>query len=159
MNTYYIQGEDMDFWELARTCSRTLEESIKNRKHFTDMGDVGLLMCQAIQRPHLTPFSSLRTSTLCVFDSEDYTRNASSDEEEQQLQLQKDFDELGLISYMGCSSVHGVGSSLAIFDSLHRGALRLNCVFPSPLHSRDQMQELLSDIISFLKLSLSGDKS
>jgi hypothetical protein len=157
MNTYYIQGEDMDFWELARTCSRTLEESIKNRKHFTDMGDVGLLMCQAIQRPHLTPFSSLRTSTLSVFDSgEDCAGNAPADEAEHQLQLEKDFDELGLIGYMGCSSIHGVGPSLAIFDCICRGALCLNCVFPSPLHSCDQMQELVSDIVSFLKLSLNG---
>ena len=152
MNTYYIQGEDMDFWELARKCSSTLEEAIKRRKHFTDMGDVGLLMCQAIQRPHLTPFSSLRTSTLVVFDNEEYVQNVQDQKKDEQ--LRDDFDELGLLEYVGCSSIHGVGPSIAIFDCFHQGALYLNCVFPYPLHSHSQMQELVSNIISILKLAV-----
>lgn len=74
---------------------------MKNRKHFTDISDVNYLMCQAIQYPALTPSSSLRTSHIVVFEGP----------------MIDDMGELekaiGLKDYMGCSSIHGVGPSIA----------------------------------------------
>lgn len=137
MNTHHI-NETVDFWELARQCSNALDTSMKNRKHFIDMSDVNFLMCQAIQHPSLTPSSSLRTSLIVVFEGP----------------MVDDMGELkkaiGLEDYMGCSSVHGVGPSLAVFDTVRNGALDCACVYPAPLHSRKQMQMLIKCMKSIL---------
>jgi len=137
LNTHHI-NEAVNFWELARRCSNALDTSIKNRKHFIDMSDVNFLMCQAIQHPSLTPSSSLRTSLIVVFEGP----------------MVDDMGELkkaiGLEDYMGCSSVHGVGPSLAVFDTIRNGALDCACVYPAPLHSRKQMQELINCMKSIL---------
>lgn len=58
--------------------------------------------------------------------------------------------ELGLEDYVGCSSVHGVGPSIAIFDTVRDGRLDCACVYPSPLHSREQMQELIDHMKKIL---------
>ncbi|KAH7306866.1 hypothetical protein KP509_22G035000 [Ceratopteris richardii] len=141
MNTHLVLGEEVPFWELARRCSEAVVNAIKRRKHFTDMGDVGLLMCQAIQMPQLTPWGSLRTSSLVVFE-EALEDDASSSEARQ---------SVGLVDYVGCSSVHGVGPSIAIFDTLRSGALHLTCVYPAPLHSRSQMNQLLDTTVKLLQ--------
>lgn len=137
MNTHHI-NETGDFWELARQCSNALDTSMRNRKHFTDMSDVNFLMCQAIQHPYLTPSSSLRTSLIVVFEGP----------------MVDEMDELkraiGLEDYMGCSSVHGVGPSLAVFDTVRNGALDCACVYPASLHSRKQMQTLINCMKSIL---------
>ncbi|KAH9311627.1 hypothetical protein KI387_026662 [Taxus chinensis] len=137
LNTYNI-NEAVDFWELARKCSNALDTSMKNRKHFTDMSDVNYLMCQAIQHPSLTPSSSLRTSLIVVFEGP----------------MVDDMDELkravGLKDYIGCSSIHGVGPSIAVFDTIRNGALDCACVYPVPLHSRKKMQNLINCMKSVL---------
>lgn len=51
---------------------------------------------------------------------------------------------------MGCSSVHGVGPSLAVFDTVRNGALDCACVYPASLHSRKQMQTLINCMKSIL---------
>ncbi|MCO5614361.1 hypothetical protein L7F22_068640 [Adiantum nelumboides] len=140
LNTHIVQGEEVQFWELARQCSEAVETAVKRRKHFTDMGDVGLLMCQAIQMPQLTPWGSLRTSTLVVFEEAVEDDDAAADMKR----------SVGLIDYVGCSSVHGVGPSIAIFDTIRQGALHCTCVYPCPLHSRTQINQLLDTMVSIL---------
>lgn len=137
INTHNI-NEAVNFWELARRCSNALKTAMKNRKHFTDISDVNYLMCQAIQYPALTPSSSLRTSHIVVFEGP----------------MIDDMGELekaiGLKDYMGCSSIHGVGPSIAFFDAIQNGALDCACVYPAPLHSKKQMQTLISYMKSIL---------
>eukprot|EP01018_Ginkgo_biloba_P013068 Gb_40809 [translate_table: standard] len=137
LNTHQA-NEVMEFWEVARRCSSALENSMKNRKHFIDMGDVNFLMRQAIQHPSLTPSSSLRTSLIVVFEG-------PMVDEMRELK-----NAIGLEDYMGCSSVHGVGPSLAVFDTIRNGALDCACVYPAPLHSRKQMQGLINTMKSIL---------
>ncbi|GLJ54436.1 hypothetical protein SUGI_1169160 [Cryptomeria japonica] len=102
INTHSI-NEAANFWELARRCSNALETAVKNRKHFTDIDDMG--------------------------------------------ELEK---AIGLKDYMGCSSIHGVGPSIAVFDTIRNGALDCACVYPAPLHSKKQMQTLISCMKSIL---------
>lgn len=52
--------------------------------------------------------------------------------------------EIGIEDYMGCASIHGVGPSIAIFDTIRDGSLDCVCVYPAPLHSREQMQEVVN---------------
>jgi hypothetical protein len=102
-----------------------------SNKHFTDMSDLNFLMVKAIENPGLTPSSSLRTAVISVF--EDPVIDDSDGIHQQ----------LGLEDYVGCASVHGVGPSIGIFDTIRNGGLRCACVYPSPLHSREQMEELI----------------
>lgn len=55
-------------------------------------------------------------------------------------------EETGLEDCIGCASIHGVGPSIAIFDTIRNGELQCTCVYPSPLHSREQMQDLINDM-------------
>jgi hypothetical protein len=48
-------------------------------------------------------------------------------------------DALGVDDYVGCSSIHGIGPSLAVFHSIRNGQLHCANVYPSPLHSHSQM--------------------
>ncbi|KAI3471801.1 hypothetical protein Pfo_028454 [Paulownia fortunei] len=110
----------------------------KCNKHFSDMADINFLMRKAIENPSLTASSSLRTSVISVF--EDPVIDNS-----QQMQ-----QEIGLEDYMGCASVHGVGPSIALFDTIRDGELDCACVYPSPLHSREQMNELVDHMKKIL---------
>ncbi|KAL2503034.1 hypothetical protein Fot_36882 [Forsythia ovata] len=103
----------------------------KCNKHFSDMADINFLMCKAIENPGLTASSSLRTSFISVFEDPVFDNSN---------QIQK---ELGVEDYMGCASIHGVGPSIAMFDTVRGGELDCLCVYPSPLHSREQMNELV----------------
>lgn len=53
---------------------------------------------------------------------------------------------MGLEDFIGCASVHGVGPSIAIFDTIRDEKLDCACVYPYPLHSREQMQELVNEM-------------
>lgn len=138
MCTHYL-NEAIEFWELARKCSDSLDNAMNNRKHFTDMGDLNYLMYQAICHPNLTPSSSLRTSLLVTF------RDTMVSEDLEELA-----SVLGLKDYVGCSSIHGVGPSLAIFDTIRNGELHCANVYPAPLHSRVQMQAFVDSMMSYL---------
>lgn len=98
------------------------------------MGDLNFLMCRAIENPGLTPSASMRTAFVSVFED-------SIIDESSPLQ-----QEIGLEDYLGCSSVHGVGPSIAFFDTVRDGRLDCACVYPSPLHSREQMVKLVDDM-------------
>ncbi|KAK4272716.1 hypothetical protein QN277_021232 [Acacia crassicarpa] len=130
LNTHDVGGETL--WELARRSYKAFENAKNCNKHFTDMSDLNYLMCKAIDNPALTPSSSLRTALVSVF--EDAVIEDSESEEMRQ--------EVGLEDYEGCSSVHGVGPSIAIFDTIRNGMLNCTCVYPSPLHSREQVLTL-----------------
>ena len=118
-------------WELAKRSYVAFKNAKNNNKHFTDMSDLNYLMCKAIENPGLTPSSSLRTALISVF--EEVVIDDSNGLHQ----------ELGLEDFVGCASAHGVGPSIAIFDTIRNGNLDCACVYPSPLHSREQMQELV----------------
>ncbi|XAR64708.1 hypothetical protein NMG60_11008493 [Bertholletia excelsa] len=111
-------------WDLARRSYEAFANSKKSNKHFTDMADLNFLVHRAIQNPSLTSSSSLRTSLITVLEEPviDNSRETKL--------------EMGLEDYMGCASVHGVGPSVAIFDTVRDGELDCACVYPSPLHTR-----------------------
>ncbi|XVF76181.1 hypothetical protein PTKIN_Ptkin13bG0246000 [Pterospermum kingtungense] len=133
LNTQDVTGNE-ELWELANRCYASFSNAKNNNKHFTDMSDLNFLMCKAIDNPGLTSSSSMRTAFISVF--EDTVIDESN----------KLRGELGLIDYVGCASVHGVGPTLAIFDTIQDGYLDCACVYPAPLHSREQMQELVGSM-------------
>ncbi|WJX11497.1 hypothetical protein P8452_02107 [Trifolium repens] len=102
------------------------------------MADLNFLMCKAIENPGLTPSSSLRTAIMSVF--EDTVVDNSGKKQR----------EIGVEDYMGCASVHGVGPSIAIFDTIRDGCLDCIFVYPAPLHSREQMQDIVGKMRSTL---------
>ncbi|XP_047341646.1 uncharacterized protein LOC124945285 [Impatiens glandulifera] len=118
-------------WDLAERIYTSFTNSKLSNKHFTDMSDLNFLMCKAMENPSLTPHSSLRTSLMCVF------------EETVEDDLQSQF---GLEDYMGCASTHGVGPSIAVFDTIRGGMLDIMFVYPSPLHSREQMGMMVEEM-------------
>lgn len=95
------------------------------------MSDLNFLMCKAIENPSLTASSSLRTAFISVFE------DPLIDQKDQK------HDKLGLEDYIGCSSVHGVGPSIAVFDTIRDDQLDSALVYPAPLHSRDQMEGIV----------------
>ncbi|XP_028787410.1 uncharacterized protein LOC114743370 [Neltuma alba] len=138
LNTHDVGGETL--WELARRSYMAFENAKNCNKHFTDMSDLNYLMCKAIDSPGLTPSSSLRTALVSVFE-DPVIQDSESDKMHQ---------EVGLEDYEGCSSVHGVGPSIAIFDTIRNGMLNCTCVYPSPLHSREQVLKLLDHMKKIL---------
>ncbi|KAL2323066.1 hypothetical protein Fmac_027445 [Flemingia macrophylla] len=132
LNTHDVGGETL--WELANKNYTAFVNAMKNNKHFTDMSDLNYLMCKAIENPGLTPSSSLRTALISVFEDPVFDDSTEMHE------------EIGLEDYVGCASAHGVGPSIAIFDTIRNGKLDCICVYPSPLHSREQMQGLVDDM-------------
>ncbi|KAM0059060.1 putative chloramphenicol acetyltransferase-like domain superfamily [Helianthus debilis subsp. tardiflorus] len=136
-----VKGEET-LWDLATKVYMTFENSKNNNKHFSDMADLNFLMSKAIENPSLTPSSSLRSSLVSTF--EDPIIENSSDHER----------ELGLDDYIGCASAHGIGPSIGLFDTVRDGQLDCACVYPAPLHSREQMQELIAKMKTILLESL-----
>ncbi|KAK4432575.1 hypothetical protein Salat_1019700 [Sesamum alatum] len=133
LNTHDVKGGE-NLWELAKRVHSSFTNAKSNKKHFTDMADLNFLMCKAIENPSLTPSGSLRTSLVSVF--EDCVIDDSN----------KLHQVIGLEDFVGCASVHGVGPSIAIFDTVRDGKMDSACVFPFPLHSREQMQELIDEM-------------
>ncbi|XP_071717935.1 uncharacterized protein [Rutidosis leptorrhynchoides] len=137
LSSHDVKGGE-DVWDLAQKIYSSLETAKNNNKHFTDMADLHFLMGKAIDNPGLTPSSSLRTSLFSVFE-ESLIENTN--------QLHKD---IGLLDCIGCASVHGVSPSLAIFDTINDGQLDCACMYPSPTHSREQMQDFVDHMKKIL---------
>ncbi|KAI3419549.1 uncharacterized protein J3R85_013052 [Psidium guajava] len=133
LNTHNVCGSEK-LWDLAKRTYTAFANAKSRNKHFTDMADLNFLMCKAIDNPGLTVSSSLRTAFISVF--EDTVIDSSKTLHE----------EIGVRDYIGCASVHGIGPSIAIFDTIRDGELDCACVYPSPLHSREQMQKLIDDM-------------
>ncbi|OIW12177.1 hypothetical protein TanjilG_28585 [Lupinus angustifolius] len=131
MNTHDVCEEPL--WELAERCYTSFINSMNYNKHYSDMADLNYLMCKAIENPGLTPSSSLRTALISVFED-----TVIDDSEQNEMHK-----ELGLEDIVGCASAHGIGPSLAVFDTIRDGKLDCAFVYPSPLHSREQIQELV----------------
>ncbi|GMI71065.1 hypothetical protein like AT3G52610 [Hibiscus trionum] len=130
LNTHVIKGGEK-LWELAKKIYTSFENYKKCKKHLSDMADLNFLMCRAMENPGLTSSSSLRTSLISVFE------DTVIDESNEQQKL------VGVDDYMGCASCHGIAPSIAVFDTIRDGWLDCVCVYPWPLHSRKQMQELV----------------
>ncbi|XP_027066060.2 uncharacterized protein [Coffea arabica] len=137
LNSHAVKGGD-NLWDLASRCYLAFDNSKKCNKHFSDMADLNFLLCRAIENPSLTASSSLRTSFISVFE-EPVIDNSN--------QIQKG---VGLDDYLGCASIHGAGPSIAFFDTIRDGKLDCLCVYPSPLHSRAQMEELVEKMKAVL---------
>lgn len=133
INSHDIQGGE-NLWELAIRTYTAFANGKKNNKHFSDVADLNFLMCKAIDNPGLTPSAALRTSLISVFEDPVI---------EQTNHLRRD---IGLEDYVGCASIHGIGPSIALFDTIRDGELDCTCVYPSPLHSRKQIEDLISDM-------------
>lgn len=138
LNTHDVSGSDK-LWDLAKRCWSSFSSSKNYNKHFSDMNDLNFLMCKAIDNPGLTPSGSLRTAFISVWE------DVVIDE------FNPMHSEIGLEDYVGCASVHGVGPTLAVFDTIRDGALDCACVYPAPLHSREQMLGLLDSMKKILR--------
>ncbi|XVE96403.1 hypothetical protein REPUB_Repub02eG0218700 [Reevesia pubescens] len=133
LNTHAIKGGEK-LWELAKKMYSAFTNYKNCNRHLSDMADLNFLMCRAMENPGLTSSSSLRTSLISVF--EDTVIDESNDQQKL----------VGVEDYMGCASAHGIAPSIAIFDTIRDGQLDCICVYPSPLHSREQMQELVDNM-------------
>lgn len=142
LNTHDVKGDET-LWDLAKRTYDAFAKAKNYNKHFSDMADLNFLMCKAIENPSLTPSSSMRTSFISVF--EDPIIHCSS----------KLHQQIGVEDCIGCASVHGVGPSIAIFDAIRDGGLDCACVYPTPLHSREQMQQLVDN----MKIILADDSN
>ncbi|KAH6798884.1 GATA zinc finger protein [Perilla frutescens var. frutescens] len=133
LHTHDVNGGE-DLWELAKRVHSSFMNAKNKNKHFTDMADLNFLMCKAIENPSLTPASSLRTSLVSVFEDPMFDPPNKLKE------------VIGLEDFIGCASVHGVGPSMAVFDTIRDGKLDCAFVYPFPLFSREQMQEFMDKI-------------
>ncbi|CAN1141893.1 hypothetical protein LINPERPRIM_LOCUS25714 [Linum perenne] len=132
-NSHDVNGED-ELWELAERCYTSFANAKNNNKHFSDMSDLNYLMVKAIENPGLTPSSAQRTALVSVF-------------EEAMIDESNDLhSQIGVEDFIGCASVHSVGPSLAVFDTIRDGKLDCACVYPWPLHSREQMHKFVDDM-------------
>ncbi|CAM0883679.1 unnamed protein product [Alopecurus aequalis] len=137
-NTHKIHGEE-GLWELAKRCHDSYTSAKNNKKHLTDIGDLNFLMLRAIENPQLTTAGALRTAIVSVFE-EPVTYDLAD--------LQS---KAGVEDYACCATVHGIGPSVGVFDSIRDGQLDCACMYPSPLHSRKQMQELFDEVKRILR--------
>ncbi|CAM6097291.1 unnamed protein product [Calypogeia fissa] len=132
-------AEKDEYWKVAGGCSKELQDAIKNKTHFTDMGDLNMLMVQAINHPNLTPSSTLRTAMFSVlYEPIIETTNREVTE------------VLHLKDFVSASSIHGVGPCFSIFHSLRDGALHLSFVYCSPLFARRDIQTLVDSIVRYI---------
>ncbi|KAL0555328.1 hypothetical protein IC582_009272 [Cucumis melo] len=137
LNTHDISAEDK-LWEVANRCYFSFSNAKDNNKHFSDMSDLNFLMCKAIENPSLTPSSSMRTALISVFEDPIIETSGPGHQ------------NLGLNDYIGYASAHGVGPSIALFDTIRDGQLDCACVYPSPLFSRDQMNQIFDEMKKIL---------
>ncbi|CAN0879485.1 hypothetical protein LINGRAHAP2_LOCUS13071 [Linum grandiflorum] len=142
MNTHVIKTTPQNLWEVAQKAYGAFKSYKDSNRQFTDMADINFMMTTALENPSLTPSSALRTSLMSVFEDTVVDSYSSSGLD--------DRDEVGVVDYMGCASVHGIGPSIAVFDTVREGKLDCVCVYPSPLHSREQMEEFVEKMKSVL---------
>ncbi|KZV21432.1 hypothetical protein F511_25660 [Dorcoceras hygrometricum] len=133
LNSHDVKGGE-NLWELAKRVYMSFMDTKNSKKHFTDMADLNFLMCKAIENPGLTASGSLRTAVLSVFEDPIIDDSSKLD------------DAVGLKDSIGCGSIHGVGPSIAIFDTIRDGKLDCSFVYPFPLHSKEQMREFVDEM-------------
>lgn len=140
LNSVDVTGKE-SLWDLAIRIYSSYTTAKNNNKHLSDMADLNFLMCKAIDNPSLTPSSSLRTALLTVFEDPVEVEFLHDSSDHTNLQY-----ETGIEDYVICSSAHGIGPSMALFHSIRDGELDCVCVYPSPLHSKEQMKTLIGDM-------------
>ncbi|KAI4370170.1 hypothetical protein MLD38_018546 [Melastoma candidum] len=124
MNTHDLNGGEKQWWDLARRSHRAFSGAKDRNKHFSHMWDLNFLMCRALDNPGLTPSGvSLRTALISF---EDVVIGESSPSSH------RDIEGCGITSGVR-ASVHGIGPSIAIFDTIHDGSIDSECVYPYPL--------------------------
>ncbi|GLJ06878.1 hypothetical protein SUGI_0051100 [Cryptomeria japonica] len=131
--------ETVPLWELATRITKDFDQAVKNNKHFTDMGDLNMLMTQAITRPAVTPSSSMRTAFLSN------ARDACREEVDKGL-----LSSLSVKDWITCTSLNGIGPCLALYPVLRNGCLRVSFVYCNPLFSTETIKCLVDDISSML---------
>ena len=136
-NTHTIHGEE-GLWELAKRCHDSYTSAKNNKKHLTDISDLNFLMCRAIEAPQLTTAGALRTALVSVFEEPDVADVAEVQ------------SKAGVEDCVCCATVHGIGPSIGVFDSIKDGKLDWTCMYPSPLHSRKQVQEIFDKVKQIL---------
>ncbi|CAO1942380.1 unnamed protein product [Urochloa humidicola] len=136
-NTHSIHGEEA-LWELAKRCHDSYTSAKTNKKHLTDISDLNFLMCRAIENPQLTTAGALRTALVSVFE-EPVVADAA--------ELQA---KAGVEDCVCCATVHGIGPSIGVFDSIKDGRLDCACMYPAPLHSGKQIQEIFDKVKQIL---------
>lgn len=136
-NTHTIDGEE-GLWEVAKRCHDSYTSAKSNKKHLTDISDLNFLMCRAIENPQLTTAGALRTALVSVFEEPVVADMA---------ELQR---KAGVEDCVCCATVHGIGPSIAVFDSIKDGRLDCAWTYPSPLHSRKQVQEIFDKVKQIL---------
>uniref|UniRef100_A0ACD5WHZ5 Uncharacterized protein n=1 Tax=Avena sativa TaxID=4498 RepID=A0ACD5WHZ5_AVESA len=117
-NTHKINGDE-SLWELAKRCHDSYTNAKNSKKHLTDIGDLNFLMLRAIENPQLTTATALRTALVSVFE-EPVTHDSSD--------LQS---KAGVEDYACVATVHGIGPSVGVFDSVRDGRLECACMYPS----------------------------
>ncbi|CAO1944323.1 unnamed protein product [Urochloa humidicola] len=136
-NTHSIHGEEA-LWELAKRCHDSYTSAKTNKKHLTDISDLNFLMCRAIENPQLTTAGALRTALVSLFEEP-----VVADVAELQAKA-------GVEDCVCCATVHGIGPSIGVFDSIKDGRLDCACMYPAPLHSRKQIQEIFDKVKQIL---------
>lgn len=106
--------------------------------HFSGIEFGNYLFCKAIENPGLTPSSAQRTALLSMH--------------EEPVIISKDYwkEELGLEDLILCCSAHGAGTSITIIDTIQDGQLICTLSYPLPLHSKEQMMEVVGKMKSVL---------
>ncbi|XP_006645061.3 uncharacterized protein LOC102701397 [Oryza brachyantha] len=143
-NTHTVHGGE-GLWELAKRCQDSYASAKNSKKHLTDISDLNFLMCRAIENPQLTTATALRTAVVSVF------------EEPVVYELSDLQGKAGVEEFVCGATVHGVGPSIGLFDSIRDGQLELACMYPCPLHSRKQMQEIMNKVKQILHEGSIGD--
>ncbi|KAL2652586.1 hypothetical protein R1flu_020714 [Riccia fluitans] len=130
---------DADFWELARIVSAGSQKEVDKGRHFSEIAVMNMLFSQVLQRPSLTMKSSLRTGLMSIFEKTFDARWKDT----QNLQLAGTFGPF--------ASMHGAGPCFCIGDAILEGPdLSLSVVYPTPVYSRDQMEELANASLAIL---------
>ncbi|XP_051148282.1 uncharacterized protein LOC127263343 isoform X2 [Andrographis paniculata] len=133
LNIHSVKGTE-NLWDLAKICYSVFEEYKKCNRHFSDMADLNFLMSKAVDNPSLTASSSLRSALISVFEDPVIDNSKKMQQ------------KIGVEDYIGCASAHGIGPSIGMFDTVRNGELDCACVYPAPLHSRDQITELVDRV-------------
>jgi len=102
-------------------------------------------MCRAIENPQLTTAGALRTALVSVFEEP-----VAADVAELQ-------SKAGVEDCVCCATVHGIGPSIGVFDTIKDGRLDCACMYPSPLHSRKQIQEIFDKVKQILLRNASDE--
>jgi len=104
-------------------------------------------MCRAIEAPQLTTAGALRTALVSVFEEPEVADVAEAQ------------SKAGVEDCVCCATVHGIGPSIGVFDSIKDGKLDWTCMYPSPLHSRKQVQEIFDMVKQILHHAAAAEEN